>query len=48
MRNDNFSNDNLAIPDPYKTIFKMLAAQNGKKQNRYFIMQFLIALYMYL
>ena len=28
MRNSNFSDDNLAILDPYKAIFKMSAAQH--------------------
>ena len=36
IRNYNFSNENLAILDSYKTIFKILATENRKKQNRYF------------
>ena len=34
IRNYNLSNDNLAILDSYKTIFKMSATENYRKQNR--------------
>ena len=33
MRNHDFSSENLAILDPFKTIFKMSAAENEKKNN---------------
>ena len=48
MRNNDFSNENLAILDPYNTIFEMLVVVNGKKpQNKtdISIMQILIALH---
>ena len=40
MRNDNFSNDNLPILDPYQSILKKSAVAKGKKKIDISIMSF--------
>ena len=34
MRNNDFNNENLAIFDPYKTVFKMSDVANDKKNKK--------------